>query len=385
MSVIKVTDSIFCATVDDVEIDLFEGQYPVQNGVTYNSYVVKGKKIAILDTVDATAGTTWFEYLDEILGSDIPDFLVVSHMEPDHSSNIALAMEKYPNMKIVGNKKTFTMIEQFFGESYEDRRVVVEDGEKLNLEDRELTFYTAPMVHWPEVMVVYDSKEKILFTADAFGKFGSSETNEPWDDEARRYYYNIVGKYGPKVLNLFEKISDLEIKVICPLHGPVLDSDLSHYLGLYKTWANYEPETKGVFIAYASIHGNTGEAAVELASILEEKGVEATICDLNRVHHSYALAEAFRYDRMVLACSTYDGGILPAMDLFLIRLKAKNYCNRKVGVIENGTWGPVAGKHIKDALGSLDNIEIVDPTVTIKSSVKEETIEKLKVLAESLN
>ena len=382
---IIVTDSVKYVGVQDYDLDLFEGQYIIPNGVAYNSYVIMDEKIAVMDTVDKRACDEWLGNLDEVLGGKSPDYLVVQHMEPDHSASIKAAAEKYPDMKIVGNAKTFVMIDQFFDIDIEDRKVTVKEGDTLELGSHTLTFVMAPMVHWPEVMVTYESSEKILFGADGFGKFGALDTDEDWDCEARRYYFNIVGKYGAQVQALLKKAAALDIRIICPLHGPILKEDLGHYIGLYDTWSKYEPESRGVFIAYASIYGNTKKAAEKLAELLREKGAEkVSIADLARDDWAECVEDAFRYDRLVIASPTYDGGIFTPAEEFIGHLTAKTYRNRKVGIIENGTWAPSAGKKIKEAMEKLSGIEIIEPIVTVRSSMKPETVEALNALADAL-
>lgn len=381
---IKVTDTIKYVGVNDYDLDLFEGQYIIPNGVAYNSYVILDEKIAVMDTVDKRACDEWLSNLDEVLGGRTPDYLVVQHMEPDHAASIQVIAEKYPNMKIVGNTKTFTMINQFFDMELSSRETVVKEGDTLELGSHTLTFVMAPMVHWPEVMVTYESSEKVLFSADGFGKFGTLDTDEEWDCEARRYYFNIVGKYGAQVQALLKKAAALEIKTICPLHGPILTEDLGHYIGLYDTWSSYKPESEGVFIAYASVYGNTKKAAEALAEMLKAKGVKVAISDLSRDDWAECVEDAFRYDRLVVASPTYDGGIFTTAHEFIEHLKAKTYRNRKVGIIENGSWAPMSGKKIREAFEAMNNIEIVEPMVTIKSAVKPETIEQLKKLADAL-
>lgn len=382
---IVVTDAVKYVGVQDYDLDLFEGQYIIPNGVAYNSYVIMDEKTAVMDTVDIRACDEWLKNLDEVLGGKVPDYLVVQHMEPDHSASIKAAAEKYPDMKIVGNARTFVMINQFFDIDLSGRTVEVKEGDTLSLGSHTLTFVMAPMVHWPEVMVSYESSEKILFAADGFGKFGALDTDEDWDCEARRYYFNIVGKYGAQVQALLKKAAALDIRIICPLHGPILKEDLGHYIGLYDTWSKYEPESRGVFIAYASIYGNTKKAAEKLAELLREKGAEkVSIADLARDDWAECVEDAFRYDRLVIASPTYDGGIFTPAEEFIGHLTAKTYRNRKVGIIENGTWAPSAGKKIKEAMEKLSGIEIIEPIVTVKSSMKPETVEALNALADAL-
>jgi len=319
------------------------------------------------------------------LGEKAPDYLVITHMEPDHSFNIKNFLQAYPETKVVGNTKTFMMINQFFDMDIEERKVVVADGDKLSLGSHELTFIFAPMVHWPEVMMSYESAEKILFSADGFGKFGALDADEDWACEARRYYFNIVGKYGAQVQAVLKKLAGVEVNAICPLHGPVLKENLAYYIGLYDTWSSYRPETEGVFVAYASIYGNTAGAAKELAKMLEEKGApKVAITDLARDDMAEAVEDAFRYDRMVLACSTYDGGMFPCMEEFLSHLKAKSYRKRTVALIENGTWAPMAGKKMREALEEMKDVKVLENVVTIRSTVKEDTREALSALADAM-
>lgn len=381
---IKVTDSIKYVGVNDYDLDLFEGQYIIPNGVAYNSYVITDEKIAIMDTVDKRACTEWLANIDEVLGGRKPDYLVVQHMEPDHAASIQVLAEKYPDIKVVGNTKTFAMIDQFFNINLDNRKVTVAEDDTLELGSHTLTFVMAPMVHWPEVMVTYESSEKVLFSADGFGKFGTLDADEAWDCEARRYYFNIVGKYGAQVQALLKKAAALDIEIICPLHGPILKEDLGHYIGLYDTWSSYKPESEGVFIAYASVYGNTKQAAETLADMLKEKSIKVAVADLSRDDWAECVEDAFRYDRLVVASPTYDGGIFTAAHEFIEHLKAKTYRNRKVGIIENGSWAPMAGKKLKAEFEAMKDIEIVEPMVTIKSAVKPETIEQLKALADAL-
>lgn len=381
----NITDTIQYVGTDDKDIDLFESQYIVPNGVSYNSYVILDEKIAVMDGVDERAEKAWFENLERTLNGKQPDYLVVSHLEPDHSSNIQKFMEKYPQAQIVVNAKSLSMLPQFFTLDMSTRSVVVKEGDELELGSHVLTFVMAPMVHWPEVMVSYEKTEKVLFSADAFGKFGALDTEEDWACEARRYYFNIVGKYGMQVQALLKKAAALDIRVICPLHGPVLSENLDFYLGKYQTWSSYEPEDKGILIAYASIHGNTGKAAKKLAELLQEKGVEkVVVMDLARGDMAEAIEDAFRYDRMVLAAATYDAGIFPCMDSFLTRLKSKNYQKRTVGIMENGSWAPMAGKIMKESLSQMKEITILEPVVTIKSTLNAASEEQLELLAQAL-
>lgn len=380
-----VTDSILYIGADDKDIDLFESQYVVPNGVSYNSYVIMDEKIAVMDTVDARRTEEWLENLDKALAGRTPDYLVVSHMEPDHASNIQKLAEKYPDMQVVGNAKTFPMIGQFFDVDLSQRSVVVKEGDTLSLGKHELQFFMAPMVHWPEVMVSYEKSEKILFSADGFGKFGALDTEEDWACEARRYYFNIVGKYGVQVQALLKKAATLDIAMICPLHGPILKENLGYYIGKYNTWSSYEPEDDGVLVAYASIHGNTRKAAEKMKEILEAKGAaKVAITDLSRDDMAEAVEDAFRYDKVVLAAATYDGGVFPCMEDFLHHLKSKNYQKRKIALIENGSWGPMAAKTMKGILEGMKELTICDKTVTIKSSMKQEDVTKMEELAEEL-
>ena len=385
MKNITITDTIRYIGADDKTIDLFESQYVVPNGVSYNSYVILDEKIAIMDTVDARAEKEWFANLENVLEGRLPDYLVVSHLEPDHAGNIQKFMEKYPEAQIVTNAKALSMLPQFFTLDMSGRSIVVAEGEELSLGNHVLTFVMAPMVHWPEVMVTYDKTEKVLFSADGFGKFGALDTEEDWTCEARRYYINIVGKYGMQVQALLKKAAALDIRIICPLHGPILTEDLSYYIGKYQIWSSYEPEDKGVLIAYASIHGNTGKAARKLAEMLKEKGVEnVSVFDLARDDMAEAIEDAYRYDRMVLAAATYDGGLFPCMEDFLAHLRSKNFQKRTVGIIENGSWAPIAGKLMKASLADMKEITILDPVVTIKSTLNKTSEAQLESLAQEL-
>ena len=379
-----VTDDIRYAGVDDTTLDLFESQYPVPYGVSYNSYVILDEKTAIMDTVDARATEEWLKNISEILGDREPDYLVISHLEPDHAANIGRLAEMYPKMQLVGNAKTFSMLPQFFEMDLTDRTVVVKEGDELSLGSHTLKFFLAPMVHWPEVMVTYDEKDKVLFSADGFGTFGAISENLPWIQEARRYYINIVGKYGPSVQMLLEKAAGLDIAMICPLHGPVLKDDLSFYLDKYNTWSSYTPEDQGVVVAYASMHGNTKEAAVYIAEQLRAAGEKVIVFDLSRDDVSYAVEAAFRLDRMVLAAPTYDGGLFPCMEDFLNHLKAKNFQNRRIALVENGSWGPMAAKKMREILDTMKNLTICETTVTIRSAMKEADKESIAKMLEEL-
>ncbi len=385
MKDITITDTIKYIGADDKDIDLFESQYVVPNGVSYNSYVILDEKVAVMDTVDSRRGEEWLNNLEEALGGRTVDYLVVSHMEPDHAANVQALAEKYPQMKVVGNAKTFPMIAQFFDIDLSQRSHVVAEGDTLNLGSHELTFVMAPMVHWPEVMVSYESSEKILFSADGFGKFGALDTEEDWACEARRYYFNIVGKYGAQVQALLKKAAGLDIQMICPLHGPILKENLAYYIGKYQVWSSYEPEDEGILVAYASIHGNTKKAAMKLKEILEAKGAKkVAITDLSRDDMAEAIEDAFRYDKMVLACATYDGGLFPCMEDFLHHLKSKTYRKRTVALMENGSWAPTAAKAMRAMLEPMKDITICDKAVTIKSAMKESTLADMEALAEEL-
>lgn len=382
-----ISESIKYVGVDDKDIDLFESQYVVPDGVSYNSYIIFDEKITIMDTVDARATDEWVKNIEEALDGKEPSYLVISHLEPDHAANIGLIAHKYPNMQLIGNAKTFQMLPQFFDEDFADRQVVVKEGDEISLGSHSLTFVMAPMVHWPEVMVAYEKTEKILFSADGFGKFGAldSEDDEGWACEARRYYFNIVGKYGAQVQNLLKKASALDIQTICSLHGPVLKENLGYYLDLYNTWSSYEPEDEGVLVAYASIHGNTAKAAKQIADKLKAKGVEKMeVMDLSRDDMAEAVEAAFRYDKMVLACATYDGGLFPVMEDFLNHLKSKNFQKRKAALVENGSWAPLAAKKMRESLESMKNIEICENIVSIKSTVKEENVEQMDKMIDEL-
>ncbi len=382
-----VTDSIIYVGADDTTLDLFESQYVIPEGVSYNSYVILDDEITIMDTVDKRATEEWFANVEKALGDKKPSYLVVSHLEPDHAANIQKAAEKYPDMKIIGNAKTFSMMPQFFEMDLTDRSVVVKEGDTISIGTHTLQFFMAPMVHWPEVMVTYEQSEKILFSADGFGKFGalSLTENEDWACEARRYYFNIVGKYGAQVQALLKKAATLDIAMICPLHGPILKEDLGYYIGKYNTWSSYEPEDKGVLVAYASIHGNTAEAAKKLGTILEQKGAEKVIVsDLSREDMAEIIEDAFRYDKIIVAAATYDGGLFPVMEDFLSHLKSKNFQKRVVGIMENGSWAPMAGKQMRAVFEGMKEITICDQVVTIKSTMKDSTIADMEKLADEI-
>lgn len=383
----NISDKIKYIGVDDTTLDLFESQYAVPDGVSYNSYVILDDKTAIMDTVDKRGMKDWENNLLNALDGRNADYVIIQHMEPDHAGSLARLIELFPEITVVGNAKTFVMINQFFENINIKNSLTVKEGETLNLGSHTLTFVMAPMVHWPEVMVTYESSEKVLFSADGFGKFGalSLTENADWACEARRYYFNIVGKYGAPVQTLLKKASALDIKTICPLHGPVLSDNLGYYLDLYNTWSSYQPESKGVFIAYASIHGNTAYAAEQFAEMLRNKGVDnVVITDLSRCDIAEAVEDAFRYDRMVLAAASYDAGVFPIMQDFLHHLQAKAFQNRTVGLIENGSWAPTAAKTMRNILETMKNITIVEPVVTIKSVLKETDIPALDQLVDAL-
>ena len=381
----KVTESIIYVGVDDKEMDLFENQYVTPNGISYNSYVILDEKIAIMDTVDERMTDQWMKNLEKVLNGKEPDYLIVSHMESDHSDNIANLVNKYPNMKVVGNAQIFRMITQFFDIDLGEKAISMKEGDILDLGKHKLHFIMAPMVHWPEVMMSYEETEKVLFSADGFGKFGTLDTDEDWTCEARRYYFNIVGKYGANVQAVLKKAENLDIKIICPLHGPILDNNLEFYINKYDIWSSYKPEDNGVLVAYASIHGNTAKAAKKMAQILEKKGAKkVVITDLSRDDMAEAIEDAFRYDKIVVASSTYNTGIFPWMEHFLMHLQGKNYQNRKVGIIENGSWAPMSGKLMKEIFGKMKDINICEHMVTIKSAMNEENIMQMEVLADEL-
>lgn len=385
MNRVEISENIKYIGVNDQAIDLFESQYIVENGMSYNSYLILDEKIAIMDTVDQRATKVWLSNLENALSGREPDYLIVSHMEPDHAGNIGTVVEKYPNMKLVGNAKTFQFLSQFFDLDVSEKQIVVKEGEELSLGTHTLQFIMAPMVHWPEVMVTYEKTEKILFSADGFGKFGTLDTDEDWACEARRYYFNIVGKYGVQVQALLKKAANLDIQMICPLHGPILKENLEYYIGKYQVWSSYEPEDKGILIAYASIHGNTKKAAEQIGTMLEEMGAEkVVVSDLSREDMAEVIEDAFRYDRMILAAATYDGGVFPVMEDFLNHLKAKGFQKRKVGLMENGTWAPMAAKKMQTALEEMKDITICENQVSIKSTVNDTSLAAMKALAEEM-
>lgn len=395
-----ITPGIKYIGADDTDLDLFEGQYIVPEGITYNSYLIDDTKIAVLDTIDQRKTDTWMENLERELNGRTPDYLIVHHMEPDHASNIRLLMEKFPTLTAVCSQKAVAMMQRFFDTDFSGRIQVVKEGDTLSLGTHTLTFYMAPMIHWPEVMMSYEQSEKILFSADAFGKFGAYSltadgskgigsmwgATEEWACEARRYYFNIVGKYGAMVQNLLKKLSGLDIQYICPLHGPILHEDLPYFVNLYNTWSSYTPENQGIFIAYSSLHGNTEQAAQKLADIIKEQApdVKVSISDLRRDDMAEAIEDAFRYDRLVCAAPTYDGGVMPVMADFIHHLAIKAYQNRRVALIENGSWAPMAGKKMREAFEAMKGITIIEPMVTVESTVKAKTIEDLRALATHL-
>lgn len=384
---VRITDSIKYIGVDDTTLDLFESQYIIPEGVSYNSYVIIDEKIAVMDTVDKRGMAEWEENLLAELDGRRVDYLVLHHLEPDHAGSIARFVELFPEATLVGNVKTFQMLPQFFDFELENRTLVVKEGDTLCLGTHTLSFYMAPMVHWPEVMVSYDSKDKVLFAADGFGKFGALELtqDEDWACEARRYYFNICGKYGAAVQTLLKKAATLDLAYICPLHGPVLSDNLGYYLGLYDMWSCYKPENEGVLIAYASIHGNTAKAAQKLGEMLRDKGVaKVVVSDLSRDDMAEVIEDAFRYDRMIVAAASYDGGVFPCMQDFLLHLQSKGYQNRKVGVVENGSWAPSAAKTMRGILDTMKNLEIVEPVVTIRSTMKECDLVQLEALADAM-
>lgn len=380
-----VTEDIRYIGVNDHDVDLFEGQYTVENGMSYNSYVILDEKVAVMDTVDAHFGVEWLQNLETELNGRRPDYLVVQHMEPDHSANIAVFMETYPEAQIVSSAKAFVMMQQFFGTDFLERKVVVGEGSTLKLGRHTLTFVTAPMVHWPEVIVTYDSTDKVLFSADGFGKFGALDVEEDWADEARRYYIGIVGKYGAQVQALLKKAASLDIAIICPLHGPVLNENLGYYLDKYNTWSSYAVEDEGVVIAYTSVYGHTKEAVEELAEKLNQRGCpNVVVADLARCDMAEAVADAFRYSKLVLATTTYNATIFPHMQNFIDHLTARNYQGRTVGMIENGAWAPMAAKVMKKMLETSKNLTYTDTTVTVKCALNDASRAQIDALADEL-
>ena len=392
-----ITSGIKYIGADDTDLDLFEGQYIVPEGITYNSYLIDDEKIAVLDTIDQRKTDEWMANLERELSGRTPDYLIVHHMEPDHAANIRLLMEKYPTLTAVCSQKAVALIQRFFDVDFTGRIQVVKEGETLSLGTHTLQFFMAPMIHWPEVMMSYEQSEKILFSADAFGKFGAYSltadgskgigsmwgATEEWACEARRYYFNIVGKYGAMVQNLLKKLGGLDIQYICPLHGPILHDDLPYFVNLYNTWSSYTPENQGIFIAYSSLHGNTEQAALKLADIIKTQApdLKVSVSDLRKDDMAEAVEDAFRYDRLVVAAPTYDGGLMPIMNNFIHHLAIKAYQNRTVAIIENGSWAPMAGKKMREAFEAMKGITIVEPMVTVESTVKAKTIEELKQLA----
>ena len=381
----QITKDIKYVGVNDREIDLFEGQYVVPNGMAYNSYIISGEKIAVMDSVDARFSSEWLANIGRELGDKAPDYLIIQHMEPDHSSSIMSFAEKYPSACVVASEKAFAMMKNFYGEDFAANRVIVKEGDVLDLSGHELSFVAAPMVHWPEVIMTYDSADKVLFSADGFGKFGALDADEDWACEARRYYFGIVGKYGVQVQAVLKKAAALDIAIICPLHGPVLSEKLGYYLGLYDTWSSYKAEDEGVFIAYTSVYGNTKKAALALAEMLEKKGCpRVATCDLARDDMAEAVEDAFRHSKLVLATTTYNGDIFPFMRTFIDGLTERNYQNRTIGLIENGSWAPVAAKKMRDAFEKSKNIIFAENTVKIMSALNEESSAKLEALADEL-
>ena len=380
----NITDKIKYIGVNDKTLDLFESQYIIPNGVSYNSYIIEDEKTTIMDTVDKRAVSEWINNMEKELGETIPTYLVVSHLEPDHSAGINILVEKYPKMKIILSKKAADMLPQFINKDLSEKLIIANEGETISLGEHKLTFAMAPMVHWPEVMFTYEQTEKVLFSADGFGKFGALDVEEDWACEARRYYFNIVGKYGMQVQSILKKAANFDIKIICPLHGPILKENLEYYINKYDIWSSYKPEDEGVLIAYNSIHGNTEKAVEELARILREKNAKnVVVSDLSRADMAEVIEDAFRYDKMIIASPTYDAGLFPATEKFLRHLKAKNYQNRKVGLIENGSWAPMAAKHMKDILKDMKDITICEPIVTIKTTMNDDTVSKIEELAEN--
>ena len=377
----KILKDIINIGAYDNNLDLFEGQYNLKYGMSYNSYVIKDEKTVILDTIDKEVTDIWIQNLEKALGEKSPDYLIISHMEPDHAYNIGTLINKYPDMKIVGNTFTFNILSRFFNEDISSKKVIVKEGDILDIGKHKLQFFMAPMVHWPEVMVTYEQTEKILFSADAFGKFGSLDVEDNWIDEARRYYIGIVGKYGMQVQALLNKAANLKIKAIYPLHGPILTENLGYYIDKYKVWSSYEPEEEGILIACSSIYGNTLEAAKELEKMLKEAGKNVVLMDLTRDDWAEAVANAFRFPKLIVMSSSYNAGVYPAMEHFLMRLKDRNYQKRKVGIVENGSWAPSAGRCMKSILEGMKDIEIVEPMITIKSKMKEENIAEFEKLA----
>ena len=379
-----ISDKIKYIGVNDKEIELFENQYILKNGMAYNSYLIMDEKIVIIDTVDKRKTNEWLENLEKELQGKNPDYLIISHLEPDHSGSIDALLKKYPNIQLISNNKVFTMLPQFIEEDFKGKEIIINEGDVIEVGEHKLTFIMTPMVHWPESMMVYEQKEKILFSADAFGKFGSLDVKEDWLDEARRYYINIVGKYGMQVQNVLKKAQNLDIKMICPLHGPILKENLEYYINLYDKWSKYEFEEEGILIICGSLHGNTLNAAKKLEENLIAKKKNVKLIDMSTAPIPNAVSEAFKYSKMIIACSTYNMNIFPAVHSFLHLLKEKNYQKRKVGIIENGSWAPNAAKCIKEMLGLMQNVEIVEPIVTIKTTLNEESIKKMQELEDNI-
>ena len=380
-----IANNIFNLGVNNKEQKIFEGQYKLKNGMNYNSYVIKDEKNVILDTIDETVTEEWIKKVIEVLDGENPDYLVISHMEPDHAYNVEMLAKKYPDMKIIGNQFTFNILNNFFNMDFSQRKIIVTEGEILNIGKHKLQFFMAPMVHWPEVMMTYEQTEKILFSADAFGRFGILNSNESWDEEARRYYFGIVGKYGIQVQAVLKKLANLQVQTICPLHGPVLKENLEYYINKYNIWSSYEPEEKGVCIACSSIYGNTLKAANKMKEILQEKGVkDVIIVDLTKCDWSEAVSMAFKYSNLILASSSYNAGLFPPMEHFLKYLKDRNYQKRKIAIIENGSWAPSASKCINLILQEMKNITIVEPIVTIKSRMNNDNIVKMENIANEI-
>ena len=381
----EITKTIKYIGVNDHQLDMFESQFEVPNGMAYNSYVILDDKTAVMDTVETKFTHQWLQQLEEALDGTAPDYLIVQHMEPDHSANIAVFMEKYPKATIVASKKAFGMMKQFYGTDYADRQMIIVNGDTLSLGQHQLNFVATPMVHWPEVMMTYDATDKVFFSADGFGKFGALDVDEDWDCEARRYYFGIIGKYGQQVQNALKKVKTLDIEIICPLHGPILSEDLGHYIEKYEIWSSYEAETKGVFIAYTSVYGHTKEAVEQLEDMLKEKGVEVVAsADLAREDMAEAIEDAFRHDRLILATTTYNMDIFPFMRTFIDGLKERDYKKRTIGLIENGSWAPTAGKVMKQLLDGCKELNFTENTVTIKSALNDDSKAQLAALADEL-
>lgn len=381
----KISNDIFCIGLNNSNLKLFEGQYSLKTGMSYNSYIIKDEKNVILDTIDEGVTKEWMEEIDDILGKEKPEYLIISHMEPDHAFNIGVLAEKYPNMKILGNQFTFNILNNFFNiKDLDERKVIVKEGDIIDIGKHKLQFFMAPMVHWPEVMVTYEQTEKILFTADAFGKFGAINDEDDWITEARRYYFGIVGKYGEQVQALLKKLQNIDVKTICPLHGPILKENLEYYIDKYNTWSSYKPEEEGIYIACASIYGNSLKVAKEFERLLKENNTNVLLNDLTVTEWSEAVSNAFKYSKIVLVASSYNAGVFPPMKRLLDCLKERNYQNRTIGIIENGSWAPSAGRVMKEELSKMKNINIVEPMITIKSVLKEENIENMRKLISEL-